>query len=195
MQKYGIVITDITDINKLDTSKIDYIKLSDHGFTPSLEMYETIKAHYNVPIYCVIEHQAKYYNQETIEAMCDSAKTLIANGADGLVCDFMNSDYSINYLLVSKLRRYVKDKALIYELTLDDKCDELRALQELIVIEVEKVIFKGNLKQYLRRIAKVYFEYNEVIDMILEANDYNTLVEASEFTNINNVLYNKETPK
>lgn len=189
MQKVGIVINNIKDIEKLNTSNFDYIELSDNGFTPSLQMFEAIKAQYNVPIHCMIKHQSSLYNLETIEEICNSAKTLIANGADALVCDFMNSDYSINYMLVSKLRRCVKDKALIFHLTLGKNCDVLSIIQELIVIEVEKVVFKGDIDQYLKNITRIYYDYQEVIEMILESDNYETLIRASEYTSINNIQY------
>lgn len=129
--------------------KVDRIELCAHyelgGITPSLTLFKTLKAKYNLPIYVMIRPRGGnfVYLPGEIQQMEKEIRQFGENGADGFVFGVLTSDHRVDQSQNKTLVSLAQGKPCTFHRAFDGIHDKNKALEELIACGFTSVLTAG----------------------------------------------------
>jgi copper homeostasis protein len=121
------------------------------GLTPSLGTLIEAKQRVRIPIMVMVRPRAGgfCYSEADFDVMLRDAKTLLANGADGIVFGILRSDGTIDTDRCRKVLELAGSKQTVFHRAFDVVPDPTRALDELIDLGFTRVLTSGQQKTAL----------------------------------------------
>ena len=117
------------------------------GLTPSIGVLTEAKKKVNIPIITMVRSRGGgfHYTEEEIAAMLVDAKTLIQNGADGLVFGFLNQDSTINTKRTKQFVEICKAAGVeaVFHRAFDLVEDPREAIESLIACGINRILTSG----------------------------------------------------
>ena len=139
-------VRDVLIAEKLGFDQIELnSSLEMDGMTPSVGTLVMAKKHTDIPIYPMVRARPQGFNylEEDYEAMLYDAKSLINNGADGIVFGFLHEDGTINVERTKEMVDVIGEKDVIFHRALDFTPDLEVSLKQLIELKVDRVLTSG----------------------------------------------------
>lgn len=117
------------------------------GITPSLTLFKTLKAKYDLPIYVMIRPRGGnfIYHPQEIQQMEKAVRQFGENGADGFVFGVLTSDHRVDRSQNKALVSLAKGKPCTFHRAFDGIRDKSKALEELIACGFTSVLTSGGV--------------------------------------------------
>lgn len=121
------------------------------GLTPTLGTLHAVKARVQIPIMCMLRPRegGMAYSDREFDVMRRDAELLLEAGADGLIFGFLSADGEIDIDRCGKVLNLVgqlsseKTVQCIFHRAFDVVADPVRALEELIDLDFDRVLTSG----------------------------------------------------
>jgi copper homeostasis protein len=115
------------------------------GLTPSLASCHWLVQHCPVPVVAMLRPHARgfCYSAAEKQTMLDDCQRLLDSGMAGIVCGATQKDGGIEQEFTSQLVRLCTGKELVYHRAFDTFSDQLKALNQLIELGVDRVLTSG----------------------------------------------------
>ena len=148
--KIEICIGNIEDAITASKYPIDRIELNSAlelgGLTPSLNTLKTLKEKIKTPLCCMVRPRGGdfVYNELEFETMLLDAKTLLENGADGIVFGFLKDnkvDEERTKKMVDLIHSYQKEA--VFHKAFDDIEDLDDATNTLVNLHIDRILTGG----------------------------------------------------
>ena len=117
------------------------------GLTPSLSVLRFAKTHCSVPVMCMVRPRSAgfVYTDTEFEIMCQDAKLLLKNGADGIVFGILNPDLTVDTVRTKQLALLAKEfgKQAVFHRAFDLTPDPFAAAETLMQCGIDRVLTSG----------------------------------------------------
>lgn len=149
--KVEICVGTIDDVVIASKFNVDRLELNSAielgGLTPSINTLIESKKITSIPIMCMVRNRGAgfCYSKESKEVMLKDAKTLLENGADGIVFGFLNEDLTIDEEYSKIMCDLIKsfNKEIVFHKAFDETKDKDKAIKTLINIGVNRILSDG----------------------------------------------------
>ena len=117
------------------------------GLTPTVGALKTVKAHADIPVMCMVRPREGgfCYTDVEFEVMLADAKSLLENGANGIVFGFLHPDGTVDAERCRKMLEIIGDKTSVFHRAIDVVPDVFAALDTLIELGVNRVLTSGQM--------------------------------------------------
>lgn len=158
---------DVIEAYKAGANRVELnSNLFQGGLTPTLGTLQVAKQHTNLPVMTMVRPRGGgfCYTDIEYETMKVDAKTLLANGSDGLVFGFLHQDGTVDEVRTREFVELCGEKDCVFHRALDVTPDWKRALDTLIKQGVKRVLTSGQA-------SDVFFALETIAEMIRFAGD------------------------
>ena len=125
--------------------------LIEGGVTPSAGLIEKTRASISLPMHVMIRPRAGdfYYDEHEFETMQGDIELAKSFRADGIVLGLLNPDGTIDVGRTEQLVRRARPLAVTFHRAFDMSADVFRALEDLCLIGVDRVLTSGGAARAL----------------------------------------------
>lgn len=117
------------------------------GLTPSIASLTLTKRNTDLKVMCMVRPRAAgfCYNDIEFEQMMEDARSLLENGADGLVFGFLKEDFTIDIEKTNKMVGLVKkyNREAVFHRAFDCVNDPIKAIEILIGMNIDRILTSG----------------------------------------------------
>lgn len=147
--KLEIACFNLESAERAAQEKVDRIELCANyelgGITPSLPLFKTLKAKYDLPIYVMIRPRGGnfIYRPEEIQQMEKAIRQFGENGADGFVFGVLTPNHQVQESQNKALVSLAKGRPCTFHRAFDKISDKSTALEQLIACGFTSVLTSG----------------------------------------------------
>lgn len=159
-----VMVGEIESLRAAVSGGADRIELCSHpsggGLTPSPGYFQTVKRMTTLPVHVLIRpHTGGFcYTDEEIACMEKDVMYFRENGADGIVCGFLNENYMVNEKLTRRFVELAGPLAFTFHRAIDDCTDMMEGTQRAIAAGCTRILTSGgkaNASEGIRTIEKM----------------------------------------
>lgn len=147
--KLEIACFNLESAERAAQEKVDRIELCANyalgGVTPSLTLFKTLKAKYNLPIFVMIRPRGGgfVYQSDEVQQMKKTILQFGKNGADGFVFGLLTPDHQVHMQQNKALVSLAAGKPCTFHRAFDGISDKSKALEQLISCGFTSVLTSG----------------------------------------------------
>lgn len=115
------------------------------GLTPTAGALIVAKRHIDIPIMCMVRPREGgfHYTDTEFEVMLQDARTLIDNGADGIVFGFLDGNGRVDVERSKAMLEVIGDHESVFHRAIDVVPDVFEALDTLIELGINRTLTSG----------------------------------------------------
>jgi len=115
------------------------------GLTPSIGLMRAVRAAVEVPVLAMVRPRSAgfVYGQTDRQVMLQDAKSLLASGADGIVCGCLDEQHAVHTGFWTQLADLVGDSELVFHRAFDIVAEPLPAIDELARLGTRRILTSG----------------------------------------------------
>jgi len=130
-------------------------ELSVGGVTPSYAVLKKVSKEINIPVHVLIRPRSGdfYYSEPEFEVMKEDIQMCIKLGFNGIVSGVLNPDNTIDIKRTKELIEISKPLSFTFHRAFDCALNPKKALEELIDLEVHRILTSGQKEKAIDGIA------------------------------------------